>query len=37
MQITIKLEATWEDYFVIRIYGRRTFFFYWMNDIYKSI
>ena len=35
MQITIQIRShlIW---FIIRIYGRRYFFFYWMNDIYKT-
>ena len=37
IQITMKLEATWEDQNIIQIYGRRTFFllyFLW-NEWYQ--
>ena len=35
MQITIQIRSHLIR-FIIRIYGRRYFFFYWMNDIYKT-
>ena len=35
MQIAIQIRSHM-IWFIIRIYGRRYFFFYWMNDIYKT-
>ena len=35
MQITIQIRSDMIR-FLIRIYGRRYFFFYWMNGIYKT-
>ena len=35
MQITIQIRSHM-IWFIIRIFGRRYFFFYWMNDIYRT-